>query len=44
MITRLRLDLSHLRNHKFKESFEGYLKPTYNCDTVTTTYMKKTPL
>ena len=30
-ITRLRLDLSHLREHKFKHSFQGSLNPFCSC-------------
>ena len=31
MVARLRLDLSHLREHKFKHSFQGRLNPLCNC-------------
>ena len=31
LIARLLLDLSHLREHKFKHSFQNTLKPLCNC-------------
>ena len=31
LITRLRLGLSHLREHKFKHSFQDTINPLYNC-------------
>ena len=31
LITRLRLDLNHLRGHKFKHSFQDTINPLYNC-------------
>ena len=37
LITRLRLDLSHLRFHKFKHNFQDTLNPICNCSTVETT-------
>ena len=33
LITRLRLGLSHLRDHKFKHSFQYCLKPICSCGT-----------
>ena len=32
LITRLRLGLSHLREHKFKHSFQDTINPLCNCD------------
>ena len=32
LLTRLRLDLSHLRERKFKYSFQGSINPTCSCD------------
>ena len=37
VITRLRLDLSHLWFHKFKHNFQDTLNPICNCGTVETT-------
>ena len=37
LITRLRLGLSHLHFHKFKQSFQDTLNPICNCGTVETT-------
>ena len=31
LLTRLRLDLSHLRDHKFKHNFQDTLNPIGNC-------------
>ena len=36
LITRLRLDLSHLRFYKFKHNFEGTLNPICSCGSVET--------
>ena len=33
LFTNLRTGLSHLREHKFKHSFEDSLKPIYRCST-----------
>ena len=47
LLTRLRLDLSHLRVHKFKLSFQHSLSPICNCvnDVETTThYLLSCPL
>ena len=33
LLTRLRLGLSHLRDHKFKRSFQDLLNPICNCGT-----------
>ena len=30
-ITKIRLGLIHLREHKFKHSFQGLINPIYNC-------------
>ena len=40
LITRLRLGLSHLREHKFKHSFQHTLNPLCNCgqDIESTTH------
>ena len=38
IITRLRLELSHLRFHKFKHSFQNTLNHICNCGTVETTF------
>ena len=40
LLTRLRLGLSHLRDNKFKHSFQDSLNPVYNCgtDVETTTH------
>ena len=40
LLTRLRLGLSHLRDHKFKHSFQDSLNPICNCrnDVETTTH------
>ena len=40
LITRLRLGLSHLREHKFKQSFQDTLNPLCNCgnDVESTEY------
>ena len=40
LITRLRLGLSHLREHKFKHSFQDTINPSCNCgqDTESATY------
>ena len=46
-ITRLRLDLSHLRYHKFKQYFQDSLNPLCNCDLITETtfhYLLHCPL
>ena len=37
LLTRLRLDLSHLREHKFKHSFQYSLNPIYSCGNDTET-------
>ena len=37
LINSLRLGLSHLRFHKFKQSFQDTLNPICNCGTVETT-------
>ena len=38
LITRLRLDLSHLRKHKFRHNFQDTLKPIWSCgDDIETT-------
>ena len=38
LITRLRLDLSHLRKHKFRHNFQGTLNPIWSCgDDIETT-------
>ena len=47
LLTRLRLGLSHLRDHKFNQSFQDLLNPLCNCGTyvVTTThYLLHCPL
>ena len=47
LLTRLRLDLSHLRDHKFKHSFQDSLNPMCYCgnDVETTThYLLHCPL
>ena len=31
LLTRLRLGLSHLREHKFKHNFQDTINPTWNC-------------
>ena len=31
LMTRLRLGLSHLREHKFKRSFQDFMNPLCNC-------------
>ena len=40
LLTRLRVDLSHLREHKFKHSFQDTLNPICNCgeDIETTSH------
>ena len=38
LLTRLRLGLSHLRDHKFKHSFQDSLNPIYNCETDVETF------
>ena len=38
LITRLRLDLSHLRKHKFRHNFQDALNPIWSCgDDIETT-------
>ena len=38
LITRLRLDLSHLRKHKFRHNFQDTLNPIWSCgDDIETT-------
>ena len=47
LLTRLRLGLSHLRDHKFKHSFQDSLNPICNCGTdveTTTHYLLHCPL
>ena len=47
LLTRLRLGLSHLRDHKFKHSFQDSLNPICNCGTdveTTTHYLPHCPL
>ena len=47
LLTRLRLSLSHLRDHKFKHSFQDSLNPIFNCWTdieITTHYLLHCPL
>ena len=47
LLTRLRLGLSHLRDHKFKYSFQDLLNPICNCGTdveTTTHYLLHCPL
>ena len=47
LLTRLRLGLSHLRDHKFKHSFQDSLNPICNCGTdveTTTHYRLHCPL
>ena len=47
LLRRLRLDLSHLRDHKFKHSFQDSLNPICNCGTdveTTTHYLLHCPL
>ena len=34
LLTRLKLDLSHLRDHKFKHNFQDSLSPICNCGTA----------
>ena len=47
LLTRLRVTLSNLREHKFKHSFQNTLNPICNCDedffSVQTIYMKGRP-
>ena len=45
LLTRLRLGLSHLRDHKFKHSFQDSVNPTCNCgtDVKTTHYLLHCP-
>ena len=45
-VTRLRLDLSHLREHKFKHSFQNTLNPfcDYGCEIkITTNFLLHCP-
>ena len=47
LLTRVRLGLSHLRDHKFKHSFQDSLNPICNCGTdveTTTHYLLHCPL
>ena len=47
LLTRLRLVLSHLRDHKFKHNFQDSLNPVCNCGTdveITTHYLLHCPL
>ena len=39
LLTRLRLGLSHLRDHKFRYCFQHTLNPLYDCDNDTETIM-----